>query len=116
MSNGGEASGDEERREPERAVSGAPAAGWAIGDRFSTNEIFQRLVASADEEVATGTAELLFSGIAAGFAIVLTFVGYAVGSATFPESEFLYPVGLVYIILGRTSSIPKTPSHRWRWC
>ncbi|ADJ16911.1 MULTISPECIES: formate/nitrite transporter family protein [Halobacteriales] len=91
--------------EPDRAASGVPVTGWAIGDRFSTNEIFQRLLASADEEVATGTTELLFSGIAAGFAIVLTFVGHAVGSAVFPNNGFLaailYPLGFVYIIVGR---------------
>ncbi|EMA55406.1 MULTISPECIES: formate/nitrite transporter family protein [Halococcus] len=89
----------------DHAASGAPDAGWAIGDRFSSEEIFQRVLATADEEVATGTRELFFSGLAAGFAIVITFVGHAAVSAYFPEStllgSLLYPIGFIYIILGR---------------
>lgn len=89
----------------EHAESGAPAAGWAVADRFSSDEIFQRVLASADEEVATGTQELFFSGLAAGFAIVITFVGHAAVSAYFPENTLLgallYPIGFIYIILGR---------------
>lgn len=88
-----------------RAESGAPAAGWAVGDRFSWDEIHQRLLASADEEIAKSTRDLFFSGVTAGFAIVLTFMGYAVGAARFPDNAFLssllFPVGFVYIILGR---------------
>jgi formate/nitrite transporter FocA (FNT family) len=88
-----------------QAASGAPAAGWAVGDRFSADEIFQRVLASADEEIATGTVELLFSGLAAGFAITLTFVGHAVITAYFPQNQafaaVLYPIGFLYIILGR---------------
>ncbi|UPM44395.1 formate/nitrite transporter family protein [Halocatena salina] len=97
---------DSETREAiDRAASGAPAAGWAIRDRFSSDEIFQRLIASADEEIATGKQELIFSGFAAGFAIVLSFIGYAVGKTYFPHNNFLsailYPLGFMYIILGR---------------
>src|SRR3569832_1201576 len=35
-----------EIREADRAASGGPGAGWAIGDRFSWEEIRQRLLAS----------------------------------------------------------------------
>lgn len=105
MSNEAEDSGDETREAIDRAASGAPAAGRAIRDRFSSDEILQRLLASADEEIDTGTQELLFSGFAAGFAIVLTFIGHAVGKMHFPENELLsailYPLGFMYIILGR---------------
>jgi formate/nitrite transporter FocA (FNT family) len=93
------------RESTDHAASGAPDAGWAVGDRFSSEEIFQRVLATADEEVSTGTRELLFSGLAAGFAIVLSFVGHAVVSAYFPENtllgSLLYPIGFIYIILGR---------------
>jgi formate/nitrite transporter FocA (FNT family) len=98
---------DEEpiRESTDHAASGAPDAGWAVGDRFSSEEIFQRVLATADEEVSTGTRELLFSGLAAGFAIVVTFVGHAAVSAYFPNNtllgSLLYPIGFVYIILGR---------------
>ncbi|UPW00491.1 formate/nitrite transporter family protein [Halorussus gelatinilyticus] len=104
-----EAEEDEEStprvRRSDRAASGAPAAGWALGDRFAWEEIHQRLLASAEEAIDSTTRELFFSGLTAGFAIVLTFIGYAVGSANFPNNHFLatvlYPIGFLYIILGR---------------
>jgi formate-nitrite transporter family protein len=89
----------------DQSRSGAPAAGWAVRDRFSADEIFQRVVASADDEIAARTRELLFSGLAAGFAITLTFLAHAAASALFPENDFfaavLYPIGFVYIVMGR---------------
>ncbi len=92
-------------RDEDKAASGVPADGWAISDRFSWEEILQRLLASADEEINHGTRELFFSGVTAGFAIVITFIGYAVGNAQFPNNHFLasllYPIGFIYIILGR---------------
>lgn len=90
-----------------RARSGAPAAGEAVGDRFSTDEIFQRVVATADEEVGSPTRKLYLSGLAAGFAITLTFFLYATLAAAFPDdttgllAPLLYPLGFVYIIMGR---------------
>ncbi|MAP17637.1 MAG: transporter [Aurantimonas sp.] len=92
-------------RERDSAASGAPAAGWATGDRFSWEEIHQRLLASADEEIAERTRVLIFSGLTAGFAITLTFLGLATGLAAFPDNPFLaallYPIGFLYIVLGR---------------
>lgn len=89
----------------ERAESGAPASGWAVADRFSWDEIHERLLAGADEEIAAGTRGLFFSGFTAGIAITLTFMGFAFGNAEFPGNPFLaallYPIGFVYIILGR---------------
>jgi formate/nitrite transporter FocA (FNT family) len=90
----------------DRARSGAPAAGEAVGDRFSTDEIFQRVVATADEEVETSTRKLYLSGLAAGFAITLTFFVYATSKAAFADASpflapLLYPLGFVYIIMGR---------------
>lgn len=88
----------------DRSESGAPAAGKAVRDRFSADEIFQRIVASADEEISVGRRKRLLSGVAAGFAITLTFLGHAAGAAV-SENEFvvaaLYPIGFVYIIVGR---------------
>ena len=92
-------------RDRDSAASGAPAAGWATGDRFSWEEIHQRLLASADEEIAERTRVLIFSGLTAGFAITLTFLGLATGLAAFPDNPFLaallYPIGFLYIVLGR---------------
>ena len=97
---------DEEsvREAVERSRSGAPAAGAVVRDRFETDEVFQRIVVAADEEIDTGTRELFFSGLAAGFAITITFLAYAAMSAKYPDDPLLgaalYPLGFVYIILG----------------
>ncbi|WP_336346084.1 formate/nitrite transporter family protein [Halalkalicoccus ordinarius] len=88
----------------ERSRSGAPAAGAVIRDRFSADEVFQRIVAAADEELTSGKRELLFSAIAAGFAISITVLLTANLTATTNEhpvlSALLYPLGFIYIIIG----------------
>ena len=93
-------SGDETA---ERSKLGAPAVGEAVRDRFSADEVFQRIIAAADEEVTSRGRELFFSGIAAGFAITITFLLYASVSAV-SESKLvgalLYPLGFLYIIIG----------------
>ncbi|WP_176451081.1 formate/nitrite transporter family protein [Halorubrum sp. Ea1] len=88
----------------ERSRSGAPAVGEAVRDRFSSDEVFQRIVAAADEEVTSGGRELFFSGVAAGLAITITFMLYVSLTAatdTHPIlSVLLYPLGFIYIIIG----------------
>ncbi|WP_336134765.1 formate/nitrite transporter family protein [Natronomonas amylolytica] len=95
---------DESVREAiERSKLGAPAVGEAVRDRFSADEVFQRVIAAADEEVTSGGRELLFSGIAAGFAISITFLLYASMSAASDSplvGAMLYPLGFIYIIIG----------------
>ncbi|MEF8806829.1 formate/nitrite transporter family protein [Natronomonas sp.] len=95
---------DESVREAiERSKLGAPAVGEAVRDRFSADEVFQRVIAAADEEVTSGVRELLFSGIAAGFAISITFLLYASMSAASDSAlvgAMLYPLGFIYIIIG----------------
>ncbi|MFC6835345.1 formate/nitrite transporter family protein [Halomarina ordinaria] len=91
----------------DRSQSGAPADGKVIRDRFSADEIFQRVIVSADEEIDATTRELFFSGLAAGFAITLAFLLHAVVTAAVPGpmgptvGAVLYPIGFVYIIIGR---------------
>ncbi|QLG28754.1 formate/nitrite transporter family protein [Halorarum halophilum] len=88
----------------ERSRSGAPAAGRVVRDRFSSDEVFQRIVAAADEEITSGSRELFFSGLAGGFAITITFMLYVSLSATTGGdpvvSALLYPLGFIYIIIG----------------
>ncbi|WP_144797383.1 formate/nitrite transporter family protein [Halorubrum depositum] len=95
---------DSIREVVERSQSGAPAVGEAVRDRFSSDEVFQRIVAAADEEVTSGGRELFFSGVAAGLAITITFMLYVSLTAatdTHPIlSVLLYPLGFVYIIIG----------------
>ena len=88
----------------ERSRSGAPAVGEVIRDRFGTDEVFQRIIAAADEEVTTDARELFFSALAGGFAITLTFLIYSSMTAKTDgaplSSALLYPIGFIYIILG----------------
>ncbi|MFC7134675.1 MULTISPECIES: formate/nitrite transporter family protein [Salinibaculum] len=88
----------------ERSRSGAPAVGRVVRDRFSTDEVFQRIVAAADEEITAGSRELFFSGLAAGFAITITFLLYVSLTASTGGdpvlSALLYPLGFIYIIIG----------------
>ena len=74
-----------------------------LGDQFSTDEVYQRVVADADHEVTSGSRELFFSALAAGFAITLTFLLYASVSATTDVKlvgVLLYSLGFIYIIVG----------------
>ncbi len=103
----GENKNKEKNKAPaeDQAASGVPKEGWAVGDRFSWKEILLRIVASADEEISERPRGLFFSGLTAGFAIVLTLIGHATGRAQFHDNTFmaaiLYPIGFIYIILGR---------------
>ncbi len=98
---------DAARETLDRAESGAPAAGHAVRDLFSTDEIFQRVVATADEEFVRSSRLLFFSGLAAGLSIGLSFVARAAMTAAVPGDEsgligaVLYPVGFLLIVLGR---------------
>lgn len=75
-----------------------------LRDRFTSHEIFERVIVDADEEISRSFRELFFSGLAAGFAITLTVLLYA--SMTHAAGgipivgALLYPIGFVYIILG----------------
>lgn len=74
---------------------------------FSTDEIFQRIVAAADEEFARSSFRVLFfSGLAAGLSIGLSFMARAALTAGLPEStsgvigNLLYPIGFIFIVMG----------------
>nr|WP_244531681.1 formate/nitrite transporter family protein [Halogranum amylolyticum] len=75
----------------------------AVPDRFSSDEVFRRIVADADHEITSGTRELFFSALAGGLAITITLVVYA---SMYPKTDssivatLLYPIGFVYIIIG----------------
>ena len=95
---------DDVRSTLDRAESGAPAAGHAVRDLFSTDEIFQRIVATADEEFVRSNRLLFFSGLAAGLSIGLSFVARATMTASSGSAlvgGILYPVGFLLIVLGR---------------
>ncbi len=104
MPNADDESDESVRQAVEQSRSGAPAAGAVVRDRFSSDEVFQRIVAAADEEITSTTRELYFSGLAAGFAISVTFLLYASMTAQFGKgsvlSVLLYPLGFLFIIIG----------------
>jgi len=102
--------------EPEQAdtsESGVPAEGSVVRDRFSSDEVFQRIIAAADEEITSGRRELFFAGVAGGLAITITVLVYSSLIASTGEvvdgkvvnynpvlSAMLYPIGFIYIIIG----------------
>ncbi|MFB6246907.1 MAG: formate/nitrite transporter family protein [Candidatus Pacearchaeota archaeon] len=78
--------------------------GSVLKDRYTAKDIFERIIKAANEEVRKGSKKLFFSGIAAGFAITLTFFLYATmtheSGGDLLISSLLYPLGFIYIILG----------------
>jgi formate/nitrite transporter FocA (FNT family)/protein-disulfide isomerase len=106
--NGGTSSSDDLRETIERSERGAPAAGSAVRDRFSADEIFQRVVATADEEFSRSNRLLFLSGLSAGLAMSLSFIGTAALSALVPGGGssasavgyLLYPLGFIFTVLG----------------
>ncbi|GAA0245293.1 formate/nitrite transporter family protein [Haladaptatus pallidirubidus] len=88
----------------DRSRRGAPAAGEAVRDRFSADEIFQRVTATADEEIGRSTRLLFFSGLAAGLSVGATFLARAAMTTAYPENvamgNLLYPIGFVIIVIG----------------
>ncbi|WP_324661636.1 formate/nitrite transporter family protein [Haloarcula sediminis] len=80
-----------------------PVTGEVVPDKFSSDEVFQRIVADADHEITSGARELFFSALAGGFAITITLLVYA---SMYPKADnsilaaLLYPIGFIYIIIG----------------
>jgi formate/nitrite transporter FocA (FNT family) len=79
-----------------------------VGDIFDTNEIFTRIVANADREFGHSRQLLFWSGLAAGLAISLSFLGMATvegALGTSPAARItaalLYPLGFIFTVLGR---------------
>lgn len=98
--------GEGDRQLQDRSESGAPASGHAVRDLFSTDEIFQRIVATADEEFVRPVRLLFWSGLAAGLSVALSFVARAAviaetGGENSLVGNLLYPVGFLLIVLGR---------------
>jgi formate/nitrite transporter FocA (FNT family)/protein-disulfide isomerase len=101
-------SNDDLRETIDRSERGAPAAGSAVRDRFSADEIFQRIVATADEEFDRSNRLLFLSGLTAGFVMSLSVVGTAALAAVASAGSdpalaigyLLYPLGFIGVALG----------------
>ena len=98
----------------EESREGAPSAGEAVADIFSTEEVFQRIIARADEEFSQPRRLLFFSGLAAGLITSISFLSRAALSAAVgtPEpglvSNLLYPVGFIFIVIGHYQLFTET--------
>jgi formate/nitrite transporter FocA (FNT family)/nucleotide-binding universal stress UspA family protein len=80
-----------------------PVTGEVVPDLFSSDQVFQRIVADADHEITSGLRELFFAAVAGGFAITITYLLYASMSAATESAivaVLLYPIGFIYIIIG----------------
>ncbi|MFC6823798.1 formate/nitrite transporter family protein [Halopelagius fulvigenes] len=89
----------------DRSRRGAPASGEAVRDRFSVDEIYQRITATADEDIERSTRLLFFSGLAAGLSVGAAFLARAALTTAYPQNPMgignvLYPVGFIIIVLG----------------
>ena len=94
---------DSAANEDHATETDVPASGEVVPDRFSSDQVFQRIVADADHEITSSGRELFFAAVAGGFAITITFLLYASMSATTDGSiaaVLLYPIGFIYIIIG----------------
>ncbi len=84
----------------------APTEGESVRDIFNLNEIFERVLASAQEELERSFGLLFWSGLAAGLAIGLSLLARAALTAAAPMhseliGDLIYPVGFIFVILGR---------------
>lgn len=79
----------------------------AVEDLYDTNEIFTRITTNADREFGSSTQLLFWSGLAAGLAISLSFLGMAAvegameGPSTRLVAALMYPLGFIFTMLGR---------------
>ena len=94
-----------QRETIDSSSKGAPAVGKAVRDRFSADEIFQRITAGAEEEIDRSARLLFFSGLAAGTSVSASFFGRALMTTAYPFDptglgNLLYPVGFIIIVLG----------------
>jgi len=77
------------------------------GTRLSALEIHENIRAPAEEELERPASSLLFSSLAAGMLIGFTFLSSAFASYYAPESikhalgSAAYPVGFIFVIMGR---------------
>lgn len=96
-----------DRPEVRAEAAKATASGRAVGDIFTTDEIFRRILATADEEFSVSTRLLFLSGLAAGLAMSLSLLGVASIAGLRPPGQdglvaaLLYPLGFVFVALGR---------------
>lgn len=84
-----------------------PDTGDTISDYFAFEEIFARVLATADHELEASSKFLFWSGLTAGFALGLSFLAKVIFTETAGEDmpglvgSLMYPVGFFIIVIGR---------------
>ncbi|MDY8110345.1 formate/nitrite transporter family protein [Fulvimarina sp. 2208YS6-2-32] len=100
---------DEEmlRKDPDEELLNAPDKGETLADYFSFEEVFARVLSSADHELDVSNRYLFWSALGAGGAIGLTFLARVILTETAGETtpgflgNLMYPVGFLIIVIGR---------------
>jgi len=93
-------------KSPTEATPDAPDNGSAVSDFFSTDDIFQRVLATAAHELERPTSTFIWGALAAGLILGFSFLARAVVTAAVPGQpslvgDLLYPIGFIFVILGR---------------
>ena len=84
-----------------------PATGDTLSDYFAFEEIFARVLATADHELSASSKFLFWSGLTAGFALGLSFLAKVIFTEVSGEEmpgllgNLMYPVGFFIIVIGR---------------
>ncbi len=85
-----------------------PDVGAVVQDRFSIDEVLQRVVATAEEELRMPARQLFLSGVAAGLCAGSSLLASVNVAAQLEGSRFaelgaaaFYGLGFVFIVLGR---------------
>ena len=96
--------GAEDYEENVPSVKDAPTSGQAVRDRFGFDEIFKRVLATADHELSRPMALLFWSAFAGGGTLGFCLLAKATMDAS-SGSEMLgnlvYPIGFIFLIIGR---------------
>ena len=93
--------------ESEERLHNPPEHGEVIEDYFGFNEIFARVLSTADHELNASKRYLFWSALGAGAALGLTFIARVIftdaSEGVLPQilGNLLYPVGFLIIVLGR---------------
>lgn len=88
-------------------LANPPDSGETISDYFAFEEIFARVLATADHELDASSRFLFWSGLAAGFALGLSFLAKVIFTDVSGEETpgllglLMYPVGFFIIVIGR---------------
>jgi formate/nitrite transporter FocA (FNT family) len=98
---------DDSQRRLAESLSRAPHRGDVLGDWFSFEEIFRRILATAHEELKKSSRLLMLAGFGAGLSLGFTLMARVIFSQRLGEDghgllgNLVYPIGFILIVLGR---------------